>query len=152
MTHLVFKELGGLNKIASNALGTISLVSASATIVISIRQINFNFSATATTVFVVLHVVVQFDKGVVVTSRSNIKHQTQLRLQILANALEKPFMRVNFTVVPVLDTETNMDAPSFEHIVTETYVPGGHLEDMQEIVRHVFIFYIFIHNVSQWAH
>ena len=61
MTHLVFEKLGSLNEVATNSFVTISLASAAAPIFISICQIDFNLSATASAVFVVLHVVVQFD-------------------------------------------------------------------------------------------
>ena len=77
------------------------------------------------------HVVVKLLQGVLIGSCSNIKHQSELRLDILADSLEEPLVRVDFTIVTVLDSKADMHAPTLKHVVSETDVPSRVLEDMQ---------------------
>ena len=61
-------------------------------------------------------------------------------------------MRVDFTIVTVLDTEANMNAPSLEHVVIETDVPGCHLEHMQQVLGNVLVLDRLIHDVTKGSH
>jgi hypothetical protein len=75
-------------------------------------QIDLDLTAATSTIFVSLHMSVQFEQGILVWSCSNIEHQAQFRLQVLANALKEPPMGINFSIVSMLDAKANVDTSS----------------------------------------
>ena len=87
-----------------------------------------------------------------VGASSNIKHKAHLRLEILADSLEEPLVRIDFTIVTVLYTEAKMDTPSFEHVLAKTHIPSRHLEDMQKVVRDILIGDTLVHDIPQGLH
>ena len=95
---------------------------------------------------------VQFEQGILVWSCSNIEHQAQFRLQVLANALKEPPMGVNFSIVSMLDAEANVDTSSLQHVVIETYIPSSDLKDMQKIAGHVLVVDLLVHDFSERLH
>ena len=91
---------------------------------------------------------IKLKKSIIIRTSSDIQHQAQLWLQILADTLEEPTMRINFAVITVLHAEADMEAPSFEHVFTKANIPGCYLEDVQQITWYIFVCYRFIHDVS----
>ena len=46
-------------------------------------------------------------------ARSNVQHQGEFRLEILAQGEEEPLVRVDFSIVSLLDAETEVDSAPF---------------------------------------
>ena len=96
--------------------------------------------------------IVQLDQGIIVTPSTNIEHQTELRLQILAYPLEKPLMRVDLTIISMLNSKANVYSTTFQYVISETNIPGSHLKHVQQILWHIFVGNTWIHNVSEREH
>lgn len=93
------------------------------------RQINFNLAATAATVFIITHILVQLSDGEIVRPRAHIKHQRVPRLNVFAHALEKPLVAIDLAVVPLLDGQNEVDTAAIELLaIFQTEVPGARLE------------------------
>ena len=114
-------------------------------------QIDLDFTTAATTRVVVLHVSVQLHEGVVVDACTGIKHKAVLGFDVLADTLEEPSMRVNLTIVPMLDSEAQMDTPSLEHVICETHIPSSHLEHVEDVLRDFLLGHVLVHDVLQVA-
>ena len=123
MTHLVFEELRRLNKPSTPSSVLSSLSFAFARILIGVRQVDLNLTATATTARVFPHMIVQLEQGILVWPRTDIKHKAHLWFEILTDPLEKPFMRVDFTIITVLNTKAEMNSSAFKNIIVQTYIP-----------------------------
>ena len=134
MTQLVFKELGRLNNIGTDST-------------LNLAKIDFNLTTTASAELISLHVRVKFHDCIFVSLCSNIEHHAQFRLQILAYSLEEPLVRVDLSVVTVLNAEADMDTTSFENVVVKSYIPSCHLPDMEQVLRNVFGFHFLIHYI-----
>ena len=80
MAQLVFVVLSCLHKIGSAAN------------VLVLIQVNFNLSATSTVLGVGLHKLIKLNQRVIQRLGSNIQHQSELRLDEFANALEEPLV------------------------------------------------------------
>ncbi len=61
-------------------------------------------------------------------------------------------MRVNFSIVTMLDAKADMYTTSLEHIFCQTDIPSCDLKNMKQIGWQVFIFNRFIHKVSDGPH
>ena len=99
MTELVFIKLCSLDHVRY-------------IIVLVGGEINLDLPAAPSTLGVILHILVKLSNGIVVWPRSNIEHQSELRLEILANSLEKPFMRIDFAIISLLNGENKVNSPS----------------------------------------
>ena len=64
------------------------------------REVYLDLTAAASAVGAVLHVFEQLGDGIVVSSRTDVEHERELRLQVLTDALEEPLVAVDFSVVP----------------------------------------------------
>ena len=77
--------------------------------------------------------VVQLLDGIAIWPCSDIKHKGILWLDILAYCLEEPTMGVDLTIVPLFDTEHEVDAASLQDLLIDAKVPCGHLEAVQNV-------------------
>jgi len=66
-------------------------------------------------------------------SSTNIKHETKLWLKVLTEALEEPFVRVDFTIVSLLNSEDEVDSTHLKMIFLKAEVPSLNLEHMNTI-------------------
>ena len=80
MAELVLIELGGLEEPRSKASIIWSL------------KIDLDLTAASTAVFVGLHVRVELHESIIVHLSSNIEHEAELWLEVLADPLKEPFM------------------------------------------------------------
>lgn len=96
--------------------------------------------------------IVKLEQSVVISPRSNIEHEAQLRLEELADTLEEPLVRVDLAVVAVLDAKADVNAPSFKDVIGEADIPSRYLENVQKIVGNVFVFDTLVHDVTKGAH
>lgn len=80
---------------------------------LNIVEVDLDLPAAAASTRVVQHVLVQLDQRVVGGLGADVKHQSVFGLNILANALEEPLVRVNFAVVAMLDPEHKVDPMGF---------------------------------------
>ena len=115
-------------------------------------DIDLNLSADTSSLRVVQHEAVKFLQGVIIRLRTNIEHQRILGLDILADRLEEPFVRVDFTIVTLLDAEHEVDAAPLENLLLNAEVPGGHLEAMKQIGRNLILREILVHDVTHLFH
>ena len=76
------------------------------------REIYFNLTAAPSTIIICEHVFVKLCDGVIVGSGADIKHERELRFQILTDALEEPFVTVDLTVISLLDGKHQIDESS----------------------------------------
>ena len=95
---------------------------------------------------------VQFLNGVRFRSRTDVKHQGELRFDVLANSLEKLPMRINFAVVSVFDTKHEIDSSSFEDVILDAKIPRSHLKAVQQILWDLVWANPRIHNVLYVSH
>ena len=98
------------------------------------------------------HEVVQLLDCIGVGTRSNIKHQRELWLDILANCLEEPFVGVDLAIITLFDAEHEVDTSSFKHIGVDPEVPRRNLEAMQQVSWMLFSGNIWIHDVADILH
>jgi hypothetical protein len=68
-----------------------------------------------------------------------------VRLEVLANALEEPFVRIYFAVIAMLDTEHKIDAEAMQNCVFDAEIPGCALKAMQNIVWNFVVRNVFMH-------
>ena len=94
---------------------------------------NFNLSAHTACLWVRPHKVVKLDQRVVVWARSDIQQQSKLGLEVFADGLEEPFVRVDFAVVAVLDAKHEVDAAAPEDVHLNAEVPSRDLEAVQDV-------------------
>lgn len=115
-------------------------------------KVDLNLAADATGLGVLLDEVVQLLNGVVVRFSANIEHERELRLQVLAHGLEEPLVRVNLAVVPLLDTEHEIDAASTKDGRIDAEIPRRDLETMQKIRGHLLRLDARVHDVTDLLH
>ena len=61
-------------------------------------------------------------------------------------------MRVDLTVVAVLDTEADVHSAALEHVIGKADVPSRDLKDVQQVVWHVFVCNVSVHDVTERPH
>ena len=71
-------------------------------VVFKLGEIYLDFSTAASTVLVFDHVLVQLGNGIIIWSCSNVEHQAKLWFEVLTDALEKPLVTVDFSIVSLL--------------------------------------------------
>lgn len=87
-------------------------------------DINLNFTATSSGVLVDVHVADQFLYWVWVRSCTYVKDYTILGPYLRTNALEKPLVTVDFSIVPLLNSENKVDSVAFKYLLRQSKVPG----------------------------
>ena len=95
------------------------------------RCVNLDLSATSAALWIVLHLLVKLKQGVLFRSSTDIEHQAEFWLDEFADALEKPFMRVNLAVVSVLDGKHEVNSSCLQDVRIEAEVPRGNLKYME---------------------
>ena len=138
MSELILVKLRGLDKIRTEILASI--------------DIYLNFTAHTTSLRMLAHEVDEFLDGIVVWACSNIKHQTVLWLQVLADTLEEPLMRVDFTIVSVLDAEHEVDTSTTQVVSLDAKVPSCDLKAVQNIAGNLFRVNTLVHDITHIAH
>ena len=118
MTQLVFKELRSLYDVGANSVNFLV-------------QIDLNFATAATTERISFHVAVEFHDCILVGLSTDVQHKNHLRFEILTNALEEPFVRVDLAIIAMLHSEAQVDPPSFQNIVLKANIPGCDLKHVQ---------------------
>ena len=83
-------------------------------VVLELSEVHLNLSTAPATIVVECHVLVELGDGVIIRSCSDIKHQAKLWLDIFADALEKPFMAINFPVISLFQGKNHIDSSAFE--------------------------------------
>ena len=91
--------------------------------------------------------VVQLLDGIAIWPCSDIKHKGILWLDILAYCLEEPTMGVDLTIVPLFDTEHEVDAASLQDLLIDAKVPCGHLEAVQNVEWVLFLRHLCVHDI-----
>ena len=109
VTKLVLVKLGGLNEIA--IVRTLLCV-----------QINLDLTTAAAAAGLVGHVGVELHQGVVVRLGSNIQHEHVFRLDPLTDALKEPLVRVDFSIIPVLNSEHEVDPVNRQLLVLKSKI------------------------------
>lgn len=79
-----------------------------------VEQIDLDLTTAPSTVWIVEHVLVELGNGIVVSPRPDIQHHGELGLQVLTDALVKPFVAVDLAIVPLLYSEDEVDAAHLE--------------------------------------
>jgi len=138
MTHFVLVELGCSHEISPH--------------VHVISELDLDLTTASTAVRILLHVVEELSNGVVIGSCSSIKHEAELGFNVLAYALEEPFVTIDLTVVSLLDGKDEVDSPSFNLLSVEPKVPGTNLEQMEDILWNFVLWHIFMHQVLHFLH
>lgn len=119
MTQFVLVELGGLNHVGVKAR--------------FLCNVDLDLSADTTCLGVGPHEVVKLLQRIGVWTRADVKHEGKLRLDVLADALEEPLVRVDLAVVAVLDAEHEVDAAPLQDVLLNPEVPRRHLEAVQQV-------------------
>jgi hypothetical protein len=110
------------------------------------REFNLDFAATASAVLIQVHVSDKLFKRKISRSRAAVEDETQLRFQQFAKPLEEPFVRIYFTIIPLLYSKNKVYSVSYQNfIVLEPKVTGSRLKAMQNILGRFFC--ILIHAV-----
>ena len=138
MTKLVFVELRRLHKVRTERFRIVNS--------------NLDFATNTTSLWMRSHEIDKLLDGVVIWTRANIEHETILGFQVLADSLEEPLVGVDLTIVPVLDTEHEVDATTTEVVSLDTEVPRRDLETMQNIAWNVIDFDTLIHDITHVHH
>ena len=99
-----------------------------------------------------LHGCIELEQRVVIGPCSDIKHEAVFWPQVLADSLEKPLMRVDFTIVAMLYPEAYVYSAAFQVVFGQAKVPCSHLKDMEQVAWHVIVFDILAHDIPQWPH
>ena len=95
----------------------------------------------------------KLEKGILVRLRTNIQHKTEFRLKILANRLEEPLVRINLSIVSVLDSKHNVEPSAFEVVILiKTNIPSCHLEQMKQVLWPIFLGCILSHKCLYFFH
>jgi hypothetical protein len=103
VTKLVLVELGSLDDVrrVTSPLG---------------REVDFNLSTASSAVVIHHHILIQLLNGKVISSSSNIKHETMIWLQVLADSLEEPFMTVDFSIISLFNGKHKVDPSTLQAI------------------------------------
>lgn len=141
----------GVPQLVLKELGRSEQECAHASLVWSVK-IYLDFTAATTAIRICFHMCVELDEGVVVHASSDIEHEAQFGLQVLADALEEPPVRVDLTVVAVLDGECDVHPAAFEDVLLKSKVPRRHLPHMQDVLRDVFLLDSLVHDILEVFH
>ena len=95
---------------------------------------------------------VKLHYSIIISLCSYVKHKHHFRFQILANSLEEPFVRVDLTIVTLLDAEHEVDAATLENLLLNAEVPGCDLEAMKQIGRNLVLGDFLVHDVTHLLH
>ena len=118
-----------------------------------LRKIYFNFSANTAATIIHLHVFIKLCDSIVISSGTDVKHECIFRLKVLADALEEPLMRVNLTIVTLLQSKNEIDSSTVKLVsVFEAKVPSAYLEQMEHVCRDVFSLDIVLHQLLHSLH
>ena len=79
-----------------------------------------------------------------------VKHKAQFRPQILADTLEEPSVRVNFSIISVLYGEHKVNTSPIEDILLKIKVPCTNLEHVDEVGRDILA--ALAHHISNVFH
>ena len=52
----------------------------------------------------------------------------------------------------MLYAKTYVDSAAFQVVLGQTEVPRSHLEDMKQVIWHIFILDGLVHDITQWPH
>jgi hypothetical protein len=85
-------------------------------------------------------------------ARSNVQHQGEFRLEILAQGEEEPLVRVDFSIVSLLDAETEVDSAPFQDVTFDSKIPCRHLKNVQNIGWHSLRLDALIHDIPHLLH
>ena len=105
MTKLVLVVLRSLHHIAGEVCSRLGL------------NVDLNLAADTACLLVANHILIQLLHCVVVWPGANVQQEAELGLQELADALEKPFVRIDFAIVSLFNTEHEIDSTTFENFV-----------------------------------
>lgn len=98
------------------------------------------------------HEVDELLDGVIIRASTNIKHQAVFGLQVLADALEEPLVRVDLTIISVLDAEHEIDSTTSQVVSLDTEVPSRDLETVQKIAGNLIRINALVHDITHVAH
>ena len=113
-------------------------------------KIYLDLTTASSTILILKHVFIELRNGIFVGSRTNIKHERILGLQILTDSLEEPLVTINFTIIPLFDSKNKVDSPTFEGFIIETEVPGANLEKMEDVLWYVLD--LLVHQLIHGLH
>lgn len=68
-------------------------------------------------------------------SGTNIKHKTLFRFKIFTYTLEEPSMRIDLSIISLLNRKDKVQSPTFKHIILQAKVPSLNLKHMDDIQR-----------------
>ncbi len=136
MTDFVFKELSSLYEIRR-------------TYALFLRKVYFNFTTTTTTEFMLIHILIEFVNCMIVRSCSNIEHHAKIWLQIFAQPLIEPFVRINFAIISLFNSKDKVDSSRLQNIVCQSKIPSLDLEHVNNIHKW---FNTRVHNISHIFH
>ena len=77
-----------------------------------LTDIDLYFTADTTCLWMLPHTFEELLKGISIWACSNVEHQCELWLQVLADSLEEPLVRVNLAIIPLFHAEHEIDAPA----------------------------------------
>ena len=138
MTEFVFVKLGCSDHVFGGRL--------------VLGQVDFNLTAASSTRGVSNHVFVEFGDGIIISSGTDIKHESVLGLEILADTLEEPFVTVDFTIISLFKAKHEVDSSSFKPILLETEVPGANLEQMEAVLWERIPRKVIVHQLIHGFH
>jgi len=115
-------------------------------------DLDLDFTAYASSLGMFAHEIVQFLNSVGIWARSNIQQKRELGLEVLADTLEEPFVRVDFTVITLLDAEHEVDPASLEQGLVYAKVPRCALKAMQKVVWHILGIHLWVTHISHVLH
>ena len=61
-------------------------------------------------------------------------------------------MRVDLSIVPMLDTEGEINPPALQNILINTKIPCRHLEAMKDVIWDLILWYTFMHDIFEVSH
>jgi len=96
------------------------------------------------------HVLVELSDCVIVRPGSNVQHESVVWLEVLADSLEEPLVRVDLAIVPLLDRHNEVDPPSFKGVRGQAEVPGAHLEHVKDVLGHILD--ALVHELVHFFH
>ena len=99
------------------------------------RKINFNFTAASTATWIVNHVFIKSGNSIIIWSRPTIKHYCVFRFEILTDSLIKPFVTIDFSIIPLFDSKYEIDPSTLQSGFINSKIPSADLEKMQNIFR-----------------
>ena len=77
-----------------------------------LAEVDLNLATASTTGRIDGHVLEQLKNGIIIGSCTNIKHECEVRLEILADTLEEPLVTVDLTIIPLFQSKHEIDSPA----------------------------------------